>query len=65
MRHLTLAILIAVAAVSGAEAAPPRFLEGPTLVQNPNKAVPLAAVLSFKASEPVETTAELFDGERR
>ncbi len=57
--------------VSGASFGPstnsppaPVFLTEPTLVANPNEAVPLAAILRFRASEPVTTLVRLNDGER-
>ena len=45
-------------------AAPPVFTETPSIVQNPNPAVPLAAILSFRVDQPVETTVTVTDGRR-
>lgn len=41
-----------------------RFESEPVLVQNPNPKVPLAAVLSFRVSEPVRTRVEISDDDR-
>ena len=41
----------------------PEFTTLPTISENPNPKVPLAAVLQFEASEPVETTIQVSDGE--
>lgn len=45
--------------------AEPAFLEAPSVRTNPNPAVPLAAVLSFRTSSPVTTTVSLDDGSRQ
>jgi arylsulfate sulfotransferase len=37
----------------------PEFLTRPSVVQNPNPDAPLAAVLSFEADRPVETTIDI------
>ncbi len=42
-----------------------KFTRRPTVFQNPNPTVPLAAVVQFAANKRVETTVELWDGERR
>ncbi|MEB3273275.1 MAG: aryl-sulfate sulfotransferase [Prochlorothrix sp.] len=39
-----------------------RFTHPPTVMPNPNPKVPLAAVLQFEASEPVETIVTVSDG---
>lgn len=41
------------------------FLQSPVVVRNPNRRVPLAAVLSFRPSEPVRTRVQIDDGQRR
>jgi arylsulfate sulfotransferase len=46
------------------EAAPPIFEQDPSVMQNPNAAVPLAAILSFETDQPVETVVTVADGER-
>ncbi len=51
-------------AVCAARADPAVFLQGPSVVQNPNPAVPLAAVLSFETDQRVATTVSVSDGER-
>ncbi len=43
-------------------AAGPAFVEPPSVMANPNPAVPLAAVLRFKVSEPVATLIDISDG---
>lgn len=40
------------------------FTQAPTVFQNPNPSVPLAAVVQFSASRNVQTTVELSDGAR-
>lgn len=45
--------------------AKPRFLESPHIHVNPNKSVPLAAIVSFIANEPVKTSIVLSDGEHK
>lgn len=42
----------------------PAFSDPPTVAANPNPKVPLAAVVSFSADEPVTTVLEVSDGER-
>jgi len=49
---------------SVSQAAAPAFEQGPSVIQNPNAAVPLAAVLSFETDQPVDTTVTVADGER-
>lgn len=39
-----------------------KFTKSPTVFQNPNPTVPLAAVVQFSASQDVQTTVELSDG---
>ncbi len=51
-------------ALSMARAEPPTFSAEPSVTQNPNPAVPMAAVLSFRVDQPVETTVTVADGER-
>lgn len=41
----------------------PNFTTPPTVAPNPNPQVPLAAVVTFSASEPVETILKISDGE--
>ncbi len=41
------------------------FTQLPTVIQNPNPTVPLAAVVQFTANHHVRTTVELWDGDRR
>lgn len=48
-------------ATASAQSAP-RFVEQPTIIQNPNPRVPLAAVLRFETNAPVSTTVTLSDG---
>ncbi len=60
----------AIAIAFGASAAsavdePLRFLTQPLVVANPNRSVPLAALVRFTASEPVRTTLEISDGGRQ
>lgn len=43
---------------------PPKFITHPTISGNPNPAVPLAAILHFSADRFLQTTVEVFDGER-
>ena len=50
--------------LSVACAEPPAFSADPTVIQNPNPAVPLAAVLSFAVDQPVETTVTVSDDDR-
>ena len=38
------------------------FLKSPKIYQNPNPIVPLAAVVEFGASQPVETLLTVGDG---
>ena len=38
------------------------FIKEPTIFQNPNPTVPMAAIVQFEASEPVETTLLISDG---
>lgn len=45
--------------------AAPRFTQEPAIQPNPNSAVPLAAVLSFRADTPVSTVIEISDGNNR
>lgn len=59
-RLLPLAVFLAQPALAA-----PAFVEAPSVRPNPNPAVPLAAVLSFKTSGPVTTTVSLDDGSRR
>jgi hypothetical protein len=40
------------------------FIQAPTVFQNPNPSVPLAAVVQFAANKSVQTTVELSDGDR-
>ncbi len=40
----------------------PAFTEAPTVIANPNPAVPLAAVVRFAADRPVTTTIHVTDG---
>ncbi|MFP6828249.1 MAG: aryl-sulfate sulfotransferase [Gammaproteobacteria bacterium] len=46
------------------QAAPPVFEQGPSVIQNPNEAVPLAAILSFETDQAVDTKVTVEDGER-
>ncbi len=41
------------------------FTHLPTVIQNPNPTVPLAAIVQFSANRNVQTTVELADGDRR
>ena len=41
------------------------FTQTPTIFQNPNPTVPLAAVVQFAANQEVQTTVEVADGKRR
>ena len=41
------------------------FTRQPTVFQNPNPTVPLAAVVQFATNKKVKTTVELWDGEKR
>ncbi len=43
---------------------PPTFTGPPTIVQNPNPRVPLAAVIRFSTDEPVRTKITVSDGKR-
>ena len=43
----------------------PKFVDQPTINQNPNPRAPLPAILRFKTNEPVSTHVELDDGDRR
>jgi arylsulfate sulfotransferase len=43
---------------------PPEFTVPPTISQNPNPRVPLAAIVQFSANEPVQTTLKISDGKR-
>ena len=49
---------------SRALAATPSFITSPTIEQNPNPRVPLAAIVKFAGSEPVTTTFTVSDGNR-
>ncbi len=46
-------------------AAAPRFVDPPAVSANPNPAAPLAAVLRFKADQPVTTLVDVTDGKNR
>src|SRR5215510_10807886 len=42
-----------------------QFTTQPTVKPNPNPAVPLAAVVNFTATAPVDTSVTVSDGERK
>src|SRR5262245_61987603 len=46
-------------------AQPPSLVTAPTLVQNPNPAVPLAAVLSLTTDVPTRVELEITEGTRK
>ena len=43
----------------------PRFVTEPSLVRNPNPAVPLAAIIEFSTNEPTTATLSVDDGNRQ
>ena len=43
---------------------PPQFTISPTIYQNPNPRVPLAAIIKFSTNEPVHTKINVSDGKR-
>jgi hypothetical protein len=45
------------------DSTPPLFVDPPAVAANPNPQVPLAAIVTFDAAEPVTTTLEVSDGE--
>ena len=55
--------LLATGIVSGACSQPPSFLVEPVLGPNPNRAVPLAALVEFEASAPVTALIDVTDGD--
>jgi hypothetical protein len=65
-RALWVAILFLglVAAPEASARGAPRFITQPTIAQNPNERVPLAAIVRFEADRPVTTTITLNDGRR-
>ena len=65
IRTLSWLVLVAGVVCCPALAGEPKFQTQPTVQPNPNAAVPLAAIVSFEASEPVHTTLTVSDGERR
>ncbi|KAA5547245.1 aryl-sulfate sulfotransferase [Roseiconus nitratireducens] len=62
---LAIAVSGAVHSRTNAEEKLPQFVEDPVVSNNPNQSVPLAAVVTFKANQPVETTITLTEGEHR
>ena len=62
-RSFFVALMLALVFGSGASAEP-EFTTPPTVRANPNESVPLAAIVSFEASEAVETMLAISDGER-
>lgn len=58
---VAVASLLGVAPLFGA----PQFVRPPVILENPNPAVPLAAVVRFEASEPVEAEFTVSDGKHR
>lgn len=69
LRHTPFLMLLAATlanglAVSGvlAAATPPEFTSPPDIRQNPNPSAPLAALVSFTASEPVSTSIRIRSG---
>ena len=59
------ALAIALVAICPKLVGKPAFLTQPTIQPNPNPAVPLAAIISFEATEPVQTTLWITDGGRK
>jgi len=57
------ALVLCVAFSLFAEGAAIRFTSAPTVLANPNPAVPLAAILSFKTETPVATRIEIAHGD--
>ncbi|MEP7362878.1 MAG: aryl-sulfate sulfotransferase [Acidobacteriota bacterium] len=53
---------LALILVAGAVSAAPRFTTPPALAANPNPSVPLAAILTFQADQPVTTLIDVTDG---
>lgn len=51
-----------VMSAGAADSEAPRFTEAPQVSANPNRAVPLAAVLRFSVGEPVRTAISVSDG---
>ena len=62
---LFLAALIGGCAGISSDAQPLRFTASPTILQNPNPSVPLAAIVRFEVNQPVCTVVEVSDGEYR
>ena len=70
---LSIASMIGVVAIAWGDPTPrasfadrirPRFVNGPVLDENPSGAVPLSAVLSFEADEPVRAEVTVADDQR-
>lgn len=59
------ALAIAMAATCPELVGEPTFQTQPTIRANPNPAVPLAAIVSFEAAQPVQTTLTVSDGGRQ
>lgn len=58
-------VAVALLAIPTANAmAEPSFVETPAIAPNPNPSVPLSAIVSFTASEPVSTTITVSDESR-
>ena len=62
--RILLASLSWILGSSVVQAAAPVFQTGPFVVQNPNEAVPLAAILSYETDQPVSTTVTVDDGDK-
>ncbi|MFQ5734168.1 MAG: aryl-sulfate sulfotransferase, partial [Planctomycetaceae bacterium] len=61
-----LALVLCACAVAVGQTQPfqPRFLKPPTIRANPNRAVPLAAIVRFVADRPVSVSLKISDGKR-
>nr|VFJ97050.1 MAG: Arylsulfotransferase (ASST) [Candidatus Kentron sp. H]VFJ97655.1 MAG: Arylsulfotransferase (ASST) [Candidatus Kentron sp. H]VFK02919.1 MAG: Arylsulfotransferase (ASST) [Candidatus Kentron sp. H] len=57
-------LLLSAAACGKTEQMPLGFLSGPAIEDNPNPAVPLAALLTFEADRRVEARVEIMAGDR-
>jgi arylsulfate sulfotransferase len=57
-------LLVILTVLAAGACAGPSFTEAPTIAQNPNPSVPQAAVVTFTANGPVETTLTISTGER-
>ena len=60
---VTFPLILVSLVVGQISAATPSFTSGPNVAKNPNQRVPLAAIVSFEASEPVTTKLLVDDGE--